>query len=96
MYHHPPSQVKRGMDGKDPRRVFLIDNFRLLGGGVLHNNFSTAYLVNPNVSLGKYPNDLCHLSDDGYAKVARYVFQQVMKYVPLVHHDLRFWVEGVE
>ena len=54
-------QVKRGLDGKDPRRVFLVDNFRHLGGGVIHTNFSAAYLVNPNASLGKYPNDLVHL-----------------------------------
>ena len=95
-FHVPCNQVKRGLDGKDPRRVFLIDNFHHLGGGTIHPNFSSAYLVNPNASLGKYPNDLVHLSDVGYAKIALFVFQNIMKYVPLVHHDLRFWVEGAE
>ena len=62
-----------------PPRVQIIDNFHLLGGGKIHSTFNPAYLVNPNISLGKYPNDLCHLSDHGYAQIALHVFHKVLK-----------------
>lgn len=62
-------------------KVHVIDNFRLFGGGLVHANFTPAYQVNPNDTMGRWPNDCVHLSDNGYAAMAEHVYQHLVGHI---------------
>jgi lysophospholipase L1-like esterase len=66
---------------KFANKVHLIDNFRRFGGGVVHANFTPAYQVNPNETMGRWPNDYVHLSDVGYAAMAEHVYQSLVVHI---------------
>jgi acyl-CoA thioesterase I len=53
--------------------VKVIDGFNALGGTTL--SFPEAYMIDRNKAAGVPPNDMCHLNNLGYARIAGTVAQ---------------------
>ena len=54
-------------------KVKVIDGFNALGGTSL--NFPEAYMIDRSKAAGVPPNDMCHLNNLGYARIAGTVAQ---------------------